>query len=119
MAIENLSDDIVLVDLPSEGSARAGELKKVNEIIGKNCNCHVVVDLSKVEIIHSWNISNLLILRTLLQDAGRQLILCSVTVVTRCIFTVAGLSDVFVFADDRSAALKMIRNSKSPASTKS
>ncbi|UCC97202.1 MAG: hypothetical protein JSW66_15310 [Phycisphaerales bacterium] len=119
MGIANLSDEIILVDLPSEGSARADELKKANDIIGKNCTCDVVVDLSKVEIIHSWNISNLLILRSLLQDAGRQLILCSVTTVTRCIFTVAGLSEVFVFADDRSAALEMIRSSKSPASTKS
>ena len=115
MGIANLSDEIILADLPSEGLARADELKKVNEIVGKNPNWDVIVDLSKVQIIHSWNISNLLILRSMLQDAGRQLILCSVTTVTKCIFTVAGLREAFVFAKDRSTAQEMIRSSKSPA----
>ena len=119
MGIRNLTQDIILVELPSEASQRADELKQVNETVGTQRNCDVIVDLSSVEIIHSWNISNLLILRGLLQDAGRQLILCSVTTLTRCIFRVAGLSDVFVFAEDRSAAQEMIRNSKAAASSKS
>ena len=119
MGIRNLSQDIILVDLPSEGSQRADELKRVNEMVGAKCNCDVIVDLSKVEIIHSWNISNLLILRGLLQDAGRQLILCGVTTLTRCIFRVAGLTDVFVFAKDSSAAQEVIRSSTSATSSKS
>ncbi len=119
MGIRNLTQDIILVELPSEASQRADELKQVNETVGTQRNCDVIVDLSSVEIIHSWNISNLLILRGLLQDAGRQLILCSVTTLTRCIFRVAGLSDVFVFAEDRSAAQEMIRSSKAAASSKS
>lgn len=119
MGIENLSDEVILVDSPSESSMRADELKKINEIVGKNPKCDVIVDLSKVQVIHSWNISNLLILRTLLHDAGRQLVLCSVTTATKCIFAVAGLREVFNYANDRSAALEMIRRSKSTASTRS
>ena len=118
MGIRNLTQDIILVELPSEASQRADELKVVNETVGANCNCDVIVDLSSVEIIHSWNISNLLILRGLLEGAGRQLILCSVTTLTKCIFRVAGLSDVFVFAKDASAAQEVVRSSKSAASSK-
>jgi len=119
MGIRNLTQDIILVELSSEATQRADELKEVNETVGAKCNCDVIVDLSNVEIIHSWNISNLLILRGLLQDTGRQLVLCSVTTLTRCIFRVAGLSDVFVFAEDRSSAQEMIRTAKSPTASKS
>jgi anti-anti-sigma regulatory factor len=119
MAIRNLTQGIVLVELPSEASKRADELKEVNETFGAKCNCDVIVDLSSVEIIHSWNISNLLILRGLLQDAGRQLILCGVTTLTKCIFRVAGLSDVFIFANDTPAAEEMIRNPKPATSSTS
>lgn len=113
MGIRNLTQDITLVELPSEASQRADELKEVNEIVGAKGNCDVIVDLSSVELIHSWNISNLLILRSLLENAGRQLILCGVNTLTKCIFRVAGLTDVFVFAKDVPAAQEMIRSSKS------
>lgn len=112
MGIRNLTQEIILVEVPSEASKRADELKKVNETVGAECKCDVIVDLSSVEIIHSWNISNLLILRSLLEDAGRLLVLCSVTTLTKCIFRVAGLTDVFVFAKDTSDAQEMIRSSK-------
>jgi anti-anti-sigma regulatory factor len=115
MGITNLSEDIILVVLPSDRSERADELKNLNETVTDKCQCDVIVDCSNVEIINSWNISNLLILRGILEDAGRKLILCSVSTVTRCIFVVAGLSEVFVFADDRSAALDIIRRTESPA----
>ncbi|MFH1717902.1 MAG: STAS domain-containing protein [Planctomycetota bacterium] len=116
MGIQNVSEEIILIDLPHDGAKRADELKTVNEIVSKKNDCHVIVDFSNVEIINSWNISNLLILRGLLQESGHQLILCGVATVTKCIFVVAGLSDVFVFTDDRPAALEAIRNAEAPAS---
>lgn len=119
MGIQKLSKDVILVELPHDGSKRSDELKKVNETVGSAGNCDVIVDFSLVEIVNSWNISNLLILRDLLQKAGRQLVLCNITTVTKCIFVVAGLSEVFTFADDRSAALEMIQNSKSSAAAPS
>jgi len=119
MGIQKLSKDVILVDLPHDGSQRSDELKKLNETVGNAGNCDVIIDFSLVEIVNSWNISNLLILRDLLQNTGRQLILCGITTVTKCIFVVAGLSEVFTFADDRSTALKMIHSLKSPASAKS
>jgi len=114
MGIRNLSENIILLTLPSDGSERADELKNLNEIISDKCQCDVIIDFSNVEIINSWNISNLLILRGMLEDAGRKLILFDVSTVTKCIFVVAGLSEIFVFADNRSAALAAISDKDSP-----
>jgi anti-anti-sigma regulatory factor len=115
MGITNLAENIILVELPPDRLKREGELKNLNETVSDNCQCDVIVDCSRVEIINSWNISNLLILRGMLEDAGRKLILCNVSTITKCIFVVAGLSEVLIFADDRSAALDIIRQTNSPA----
>jgi len=115
MGIQNLSEDIILVELPPESPNVAEDLKAVNETIGKQCVYDIIIDFSRVEIINSANISNLLILRSLLQDAGRQLILCHVAPMTKCIFVVAGLTEVFVFVDDKSAALAAVQSVKSLA----
>lgn len=117
MTIKNLSEDVILVELPSEGPRRADELKAVNQVISNKCSRDVIIDFSGVEIINSWNVSNLLILRGLLQDAGRQLVLCNVSTVTKCIFVVAGLSDIFVFVDDKPTALEAIQTTNSPKIT--
>ena len=119
MAIRKLKEDIILVELPSEASKRSDDLKEVNETLGPKCNCDVIVDLSNVEIIQSWNISNLLILRNMLDNAGHRLILCGVTTLTKCIFRVAGLTDVFSFAKDVPAAEELIRNPTPAASSNS
>ena len=119
MGIRNLSENIILLTLPSDRSEREDELKNLNEIVSNKCQYDVIVDFSNTEIINSWNISNLLILKGMLEDAGRKLILCDVSTVTRCIFTVAGLSDVLIFAEDRSAALDTIRDANSQVTAKS
>ncbi len=112
MGIQNLSEDVIIVELPSEGSEIADELKAVNEIVSDRCDCDVIVDFSRVEIITSSNISNLLILRSLLQDCGHQLILCNVATMTKCIFVVAGLNEIFIFVDDKSTALEAVQSVK-------
>jgi len=117
MGIRNLSENIILVDLPSDRTERADELKNLNEIVSDKCQCDVIIDLSKVEIINSWNISNLLILRDIMEQAGRKLILCSISTVTKCIFAVAGLSEVFVFVENRSAALDALSRTDLTATT--
>jgi anti-anti-sigma regulatory factor len=115
MGIINLSENVILVELPPDKLEREDELKNLNETVNDNCQCDVIVDCSRVEIINSWNISNLLILRGMLEDAGRKLVLCNVSTITKCIFVVAGLSEVLLFADDRPAALDIIRRTDSPA----
>jgi len=119
MGIRNLSENIILAELSSNGPERADELKNLNETISDKCQYDVVVDFSKVEIINSWNISNLLILRDMLEDAGRKLILCNISTITKCIFVVAGLSEIFVFVDNMSAALAAIADKDSPVTANS
>ena len=114
MGIRNLSENIILVTVPSEKLKRTDELKNLNEAIGENCQCDVIIDFAGVEIINSWNISNLLILKDMLEKAGRKLVLCNVNTPTKCIFVVAGLSETFVFAKDRKAALEVIQQTDSP-----
>ena len=108
MRITNLLEDVVLVDLPSDGAKREEVLKAVNDVVSNMSDSDIVIDFSGVEIINSWNISNLLILQNLLEESGHKLVLCNVGTVTKCIFVVAGLSNIFTFADSKSAALKAV-----------
>lgn len=112
MGIQNLSENLIYVELPSNGQEISDEIKNVNEIVTAGKVCDVIVDFTKVEIINSWNISNLLILRGLLEEKGRQLILCNVCTITRCIFVVAGLAGIFVFVDDKASALEIVRDAE-------
>jgi anti-anti-sigma factor len=112
MGIRNFSEDVLLADLPFEELQMGNELKNLNEIVITRSECDVVIDFSKVEIVTSSDISNLLAVRALLREHGRQLILCSVSTLTKGIFTVAGLDAVFEFADDKHAALAAMQRAK-------
>jgi len=118
MGIRNLSENIMLVTVPTDRLERTDELNNINEIISENSGCDVIIDFEAAEIINSWNISNLLILRDMLEKAGRKLVLCNINTATRCIFVVSGLSDTFVFADDRTAAMEIIKQTNSKVSAK-
>lgn len=108
MGIQSLSEDVLVVELPSKEPNIADELKAINETVSNKGDCDVIIDFSQVEIITSSSISNLLILRNLMSEHGRRLILCNVAVVTKCIFTVAGLNDIFEFVNDQPAALAAV-----------
>jgi anti-anti-sigma factor len=110
MGIQNFSEDVLFVDLPPKEPQIGNELKKLNEVISARCDCDVVIDFFRVELITSSSISNLMILRKLLQERGRQLILCNVAIMTKYIFTVAGLDAVFDFVDDRFAAMEAVQS---------
>src|SRR4030043_698709 len=104
MAIQNWSENIVLVDLPQEPEM-GDELKTVTEIIRDRGDCDVVVDFSLVDIVTSSSLSKLLKLRKLVGDCGHRLVFCSVAPATRGIFTVNGLAGGFELADDKFVAL--------------
>lgn len=108
--MKKISNDVLLVELPSNSLEIANELKAVNEAVSKDNNQHIIIDFLKVEIINSANISNLLILRSLLENSDHRLIFFNVATVTKCIFVVAGLNEVFDFVDDRSSALAAVQH---------
>ena len=118
MGIRNPSENVIVVTVPCDKLERAEKLKNLNETIGENSQCDVIIDFAGVEIINSWNISNLLILREMLEKAGRKLVLCSVNTATKCIFVVAGLSESFVFANNKSDALEIIKQTNSKVTAK-
>jgi len=109
MGIQNFSENVTLVDLPFKEPGIAEELKHINEIISNRNDWDVIIDFFRVEIINSTSIGNLIILRDMLGEYGRQLILCNVAIVTKYIFTVAGLNELFEFVDDKSTALSAIQ----------
>jgi len=111
MGIQNFSENVLLVDLPFKEPRIAEELKNINEIVSNRNDCDVIVDFFRVEIINSSSLGNLIILRDILGEYGRQLILCNVATVTKYIFKVAGLNELFEFVDDKSAALSAIKPS--------
>ncbi len=115
MGIKNITEDVILVDLPKEGTRRSDELKAVNEVVSNKNDSDVLMDFSRVEILNSWNISNLLILQNLLAESGHKLVLFGVSTVTKCIFVVAGLNEAFTFSEDKDSALKAVGKANSPA----
>jgi len=108
MAIQNWSEDIILVDLPAEPEM-GDELKTITEIVRDRGDCDIVVDFSSVDIVTSSSLSKLLKLRKLLGDCGHRLVLCSVAPATRGIFTVTGLDGIFEVADDKFVALATLQ----------
>jgi len=114
MGIQNISENAVLVLLPPEPEI-AEQLTAVNEILSKRRDLDVIIDFSRVDILTSANISNLLVLYNWLHGRGQRLVLYNVSVLTKGIFTVAGLDPVFEFADDKSAALAALQPAKPPS----
>jgi len=111
MDFQNLQKNIILVKLASSDKKITEELKELNEKICQKKECDLVLDFSNVEIINSSNISNLLILRSFLEKNGHKLFLCNVQMITRCIFVVAGLIEIFIFIDNTEEALKFVQTS--------
>ncbi len=109
MGIQNISENVLLVDLPFKEPQIAEELQNINEIISNRNDCDVIIDFFRAEIVNSSSLGNLIILRDMLGEYGYQLILCNVAIATKYIFTVAGLNELFEFVDDKSAALSAIK----------
>lgn len=112
MGVHNLLENLIYVELPFDGVQITDDLKALNEAVSNRNDCDVIIDFSKVEIINSSNISNLLILRDLLESKGRKLILCNVGTITKCIFVVAGLAEIFNFIEDKTTALEAVKNTR-------
>jgi anti-anti-sigma factor len=108
MGIQNWSEDVILVDLPTEPEM-GEELVNVTSMVRDRGDCDVVIDFSEVDIVTSSSLSKMLKLRKLLTDCGHKLLFCGVAPATKGVFTVTGLDGVFEFVDDKFVALASLQ----------
>ena len=108
--IHELSDDCLFVGL-TDYATLGKELRHINDVLESNPDHNVIMDFSKVQMLTSSNLSNLMILHNLLQNSGHQLILCNVSFQVKCEFTVCGLREVFHFAEDKFQAMAQLGQS--------
>jgi len=108
MGIQNFSEDILVVTLPEQPHT-SHELESINEIASNSHGHDIVIDFSKVKILTSASVCNLMILRELLSSLGRQFVLFSVPPPVRNIFTITGLEGTFQFASDKFGALDLMQ----------
>jgi anti-anti-sigma factor len=105
--IQELSDECLFVGLTG-CEVLSKELKHVNEMLEKNPRHHVIMDLSRIPMLTSSHLSNLMLLHKLLEQNGYKLVLCQVSFQVKCEFTVCGLKEIFHFVEDKYEALDML-----------
>ncbi|MCJ7729788.1 MAG: STAS domain-containing protein [Sedimentisphaerales bacterium] len=109
MGIQDLAENVILIDASAEPSLNE-EIKNVTDVVRERGDCDVVIDFSHVDIVTSSSLSKLLKLRKLLLDCEHRLVLCSVAVATRGIFSITALDGVFEMVNDQFAALATLGN---------
>jgi anti-anti-sigma regulatory factor len=108
MLTKKLAEGCLYVSL-SNNPLQNNELQELNASIDEKGGCDTILDFSRVEVLTSPCISNLLIMQALLKDKGYRLIFCDVAFLNKCVFTVCGLQDEFVFAKDKEQALETLK----------
>ena len=109
MAIQDCSDGVVIVDLPSILKT-ADEIKSVGEVVLYRGDCDVILDFSGVRLITSSGLAALLKLRKLLDNCAHRLVLCNVPAMTKGVFKITGSDKIFEFIDDKSTALAELQH---------
>ena len=104
MGIKNLSEGVILVDLPGEPKM-VREMRRIIKVVGDGSRCDVVLDFSAVDMVSSPSLALLLRLRQLLIGCGCRIAFCNLNTLTMSTFRVTGLDGIFRFFDDTSAAL--------------
>jgi anti-anti-sigma regulatory factor len=107
MATQNLSSHVLLITLPKEPQS-GNELETAAHAARCGPDRDIIVDFSLVETMPAGTICNLIILQRLLNAAGRQLILCSVSSSIVIAFKRVGLGKLFRFATDEFTALQSL-----------
>ncbi len=110
MKTQMMKPGILFSPLSAEPRACAELALLRTKLAGSQDPVHLILDLSRVEIMSSPSISNLLLLRKMQSQRGARLILCRVHLATRCILRVVGLYSVFECAADKFEALRMLHS---------
>ena len=109
MAIETVSEDILLVTLP-EQPQNGNEIDLVNKMLSETVDYDVIMDFGKVKMLTSSTLCSLMILERLLRGGGRQFVICNVPSMIKQIFARTGLMSVFELSEDQQVALAEIRS---------
>ena len=111
MNVRLLESDVLFAFLPPEPQTQP-ELRLLWKHLSEREPLHLVIDMSRVEIITSPSIGTLLLFRRLQSERGVRLLLCEARLATKCILRVVGLDSIFDYAKDKSDALKVVRQWK-------
>ena len=104
MCIENWSESVILVSLPSE-PGMADLLEDVVVLVNGRDDCDVVLDCSTVERMGCSSYRQLLELGSMLGSCGHQLVLCGPRTKVQKAFAAPAFAHGLRFADDRFTAL--------------
>jgi anti-anti-sigma factor len=107
MAIQNWSDDILVVELGDDPQF-TDELDALMERLEGRPE-HVVLNFAAVGFINSSNVAKLLRLRKKMINVERSLVLCDVNTQVWGIFLVTGLDKIFEFTNDIATALAQLQ----------
>ncbi|MBS3822173.1 MAG: STAS domain-containing protein [Planctomycetes bacterium] len=111
MAIQNWSDDIVVVDLQDDPQF-TDELSALMDTLEEEPR-NVVLNFGAVGFVNSSNIAKLLRLRKVMITIERELVLCDVNTQVWGVLMVTGLDKIFDYTNDVATALAMLQIGKS------
>lgn len=107
MAIQNWSDDILVVEL-SDDPQFTDDVDSLLERLEADPE-HVVLNFESVGFINSSNIAKLLRLRKKMISIDKSLVACHVNNQVAGIFQVTGLDKIFEFTHDIATALAQLQ----------
>ena len=107
MALQEWSDDIVVVDL-ADDPLFTDDLTGLSDHLESRA-CDVVLNFAAVSFINSSNIAKLLRVRKTIHAISRRLILCGINADVWGVFLVTGLDKIFSVTHDISTALATVQ----------
>jgi anti-anti-sigma factor len=110
MGIQQWSDDTLVVRLDDDPEL-SEDMVDIEGRLHSGC-CDIVLDLSDVSMLTSSAVSKLLMVRKLIHDGGRRLILCSARTAVWGLFINTGLDNLFEFSATVSESLARLRGGR-------
>ncbi|MCD4825573.1 MAG: STAS domain-containing protein [Phycisphaerae bacterium] len=107
MAIQDWSDNIIVVDLADDPQF-TDELSAVLERL-EGAPKNVVLNFAAVGFVNSSNIARLLRIRKMMNTSGCRLVLCDVNTQVWGVLLVTGLDKIFDYTNDIATALTMLQ----------
>jgi anti-anti-sigma factor len=111
MTIRGVKPQVLYASLSGEPHLQK-DLDLLRTRVRETDETDVVADMSRVDTISSASIGTLVMLYKHLHQRGQRLILCNTRVVTQSILYVAGLCELFEFAEDKVEALALLHEGR-------